>query len=322
VQGLQRFALQASLVNYQYQSHPELDYTARNYAGAWYWAITPGLRGTLTGSQSEMPGATTGNTEPNQQQRNSVRAEAEYGVDGPWRVLAGVSQDRAESQNAEATGTQFSAQAVDVGVRYEADSGSSAKYSAKVADGSYLHASATPGSLVDDQYRQTDNDASVHWAMTAHSSLDLHATFVDRRHPTFAVRDFSGLNYGGRLQWGVTANTSLMLSLARLLAAYATADSNYSETDQLAWAWSWQTSAHTRLKLQQQYQQIAYRGSPTAGVASSRTDDNRDTSLAWIWQPRTQWQISAELHQVTRDSSLPWLSYTSNQARLSGQFSY
>ena len=86
--------------------------------------------------------------------------------------------------------------------------------------------------------------------------------------------------------------------------------------------WSWQTSAHTRLQIHQDYQQISYRGTPAALAVSTRKDSNRNTRLGWIWQPRSQWQISAELLQLSRDSSDAWLSYTSNQARISGQFSY
>jgi exopolysaccharide biosynthesis operon protein EpsL len=319
---LQQVDLDASLVNYQYQNNGGLGYTARNYAAAWHWAVTPRLRGNLTGNQQERPNGSAGDTAPNQQTQTSYRADAEYEVDGPWHVLAGASKDKVSNQNAVTAGQDYSSSAVDTGIRYDHASGSFAKISVRAADGTYLNALAPPTSAIDSKFQQIENVLNLHWAVSSASSADLNATAFRRSHPVYVQRDFSGLNLGGNLNWALSAKTTLSLGYLHDLAAYATVNSNYSESDRLSWGWNWQASAKTQLRVRQELVQISYHGSPFGIPESTRQDNTRDTSLSLAWQPRTQWQISTALHQVSRSTNVPGLDYISNQLSVSGQFNY
>ena len=322
VQGLQRIELDASLVNYQYQNNSDLNYTARNYAAAWHWAVTPALRGNFTGNQQQQPSNGSGDTEPNQLTQTSYRADAEYAVDGVWRVVTGASQDKVSNQNAVTAGQEYSSHALDAGIRYDALSGSFVTLSLKATDGTYLAPPSEPVQAIDNKFAQTDDTLLVHWAISSASAVDFNASAFQRTHPTYAQRDFSGVNWGGNLNWSVSARTGLSLGMQHALAAYATQETNYSEADHLSWSWSWQTSNKTQLRLRQDFAHVSYHGSPFGAAESARQDDTRDTSLSWAWQPRSQWQINTALHQIARSTNAPGLDYTSNQISLSAQFSY
>jgi exopolysaccharide biosynthesis operon protein EpsL len=324
VQGLQQFELDASVVNYQYQNNSDLGYTAKNYAAAWHWAVTPRLRGNLTGNQQQHPNnsSSTGNTEPNQQTQASYRADAEYEVDGPWHVVAGASQDKVSNQNAVTIGQEYSSHALDAGIRYDGATGSSVKASVKATDGSYLNDVVPPVEAIDSKFHQIDSDLRLHWAVSSASAVDFNATAFQRTHPTYAQRDFSGLNWGANLNWSLSEKTAWTLGLQHTLGAYATANTNYTETDQVSWGWNWQTSSKTQLRISQDFAQISYHGSPFGAAESTRQDNARDTSLSLVWQPRTQWQISTALHQIARNANVEKLDYVSNQLSLTAQFSY
>jgi exopolysaccharide biosynthesis operon protein EpsL len=322
VQGLQQLELNASLVDYRYQNNSDLGYTARNYAAAWHWAVTPRLRGNLTGNQQQQPNNSSGDTEPNQLTQTSYRADAEYTVDGPWRVVAGVSQDKVSNQNAVTAGQEYSSHALDAGIRYDSSTGSSATLSAKATDGTYLAPPSEPVDAIDNKFAQIDTTLLVHWALSSASAADFQATAFQRSHPVYGQRDFSGLNGGASLNWSLSEKTALRLAYQHTLAAFATATTNYSTSDQLSWGWTWQTSSKTQLQLHQDFAQISYHGTPLGLAENPRQDSTRDSSLSWVWTPRTQWQIRTALHQISRSTNVAELDYTSKQLSLSAQFSY
>lgn len=324
-QGLQKFELNASLVDYRYQNFEYLSFTARNYAAAWRWALTPRLTGNITTDRKETLSSFADNrtfNAPNQRLETHTRVDAEYEIDGPWHVLAGVGKSRQSNLQSAIAGEDYSSDSADVGVRYDYASGSTMKYSVKVSDGTYLNRVAAPGSFVDDKFQQVDNDARLHWKVSAVSAADIHVTHIKRTHPVYGQRDFSGFNVGAGLNWSLSEKTTLLMGYAHDLAAYATTNTNYSQTDRLSLGVAWQTSAKTVLRLRQEWAQIDYLGSPSPGQSSQRQDISRDSTLSWSWQPRTQWTLNASLQHLSRGSNLAGLDYTSNVAMLSGQFSY
>ena len=322
-QGLQEFDANANLVNYQYQKNSTLNFTARNYAAAWRWFVTPRLHGNLTAQQQERPTSNdpaTGSS-PNQQTQTTYRADAAYDfLGGTWQVLAGLGRDKLQTQNPVTPGQEYSSDAVDGGLRYGFGAGSFVKASLKSTRGKYLDSRATQAHSISKDFDQQDADLRLGWAISATTTADSFITHIQRTHPRYGRRNFSGNNGGAGLVWAASAKSALTLRYLHGLAAYETANSNYSETDQLSWGWSWNASAKTQLRIGQELAQVAYRGSPFGQPASKRQDTVRDTSMTASWQLHRQWQLAATLRQTSRAVNQPGLDYTSNQASISGQF--
>jgi exopolysaccharide biosynthesis operon protein EpsL len=321
-QGLQEIDVDASLVNYQYKNNSGLGYTASNYAAAWNWAVTPRLRGRLSGNQQERPDGGTANPGPNQQSQVSYRVEAEYEIDGPWHVLAGSSKDKVTTKNAVTIGQEFSSSAVDAGIRYDFSSGSFVKVSAKVAEGTYLNDTFPPSSAIDTKFQQSESALNLHWAVSSASTADFNAAAFQRSHPLYVQRDFSGLNWRGSFNWSITAKTALNLAYKYDRAAYATDISNYSDTETLSLGWSWQTSAKTQLGIRQDIAQLGYHGTPLDLPESIRKDTTRDTNLTLDWHVRPKILISTTVRQISLTTNVPGVDYTSNQLSLAGRFNF
>ena len=329
VQGLQEFDVNANLVNYQYQKNSELNFTARNYDAAWRWFVTPRLHGNLTALQQERPTSNdpANSSSPNQQTQTTYRADAAYDLlGGSWQVLAGLSRDKLRTQNPITPGQEYSSDAVDAGLRFGFGTGSFVKGTLKSTRGKYLDSLALPANATanatDNDFDQRDVDLRLSWAMTGATTADSFITHIQRTHPTFSERDFSGNNWGAGLAWAASAKSALTLRFLHELGAYETANSNDSETDHLSWGWSWNVTSKTQLRIGQELAQVAYRGSPFGMPASKRQDTVRDTSMTASWQLHRQWQLAATLRQTSRAVNEPGLDYTSNQASISGQFSF
>lgn len=322
LQGLQQFDLDASLVNYQYQNNRSLGYTAQNFSAAWHWAVTPRWRGNFIALQQEQPTSSTGDTSPNQQTQSHYRADTSFQVDGPWRVVAGVARERLSNQSAVTVGQDYSSNALDVGVLYESATGSSLRLTAKSMDGTYLNDLAPSSSALDTTFRQIESDLHAHWAVTPVSSVDMTASWFQRSHPTYAQRDFSGVNGDARFNWALSEKTGLDLTLQHELAAFATNNSNFSVTDRLSIGWRWQLGSKTQFRIRQELAEVAYRGSPFGLVQSSRSDTTRDTRISLLWQPSAQWQFTTEVRQLARTSNQADQQFGSQQISVSGQFNY
>jgi hypothetical protein len=338
VQGLQSLEFDASVVDYRHSNYSSLDYTAHNYAGAWHWAVTPRLRGNLTANQHEQPNSSMGNSAPNQQRQTNYRADADYEVAGPWHVLAGISEDQHVSQYPDSStngtnSTDNRNRARELGLRYNASTGSWLKLAIKAGDGNYLGSS-------NESYQQPEEDLRVHWSISEATSLDAYITQIERRHDTFTLLDFSGHNYGANASWAVTARSTLVLGYAHELAVILIPQSQqvvslpfsnlkaivvtpaggwFTEQDSLSWGWNWETSSRTQVRLRQAMQRVNYRNARNG--PGEHQDSSRDTSLALVWSPGRQWQISTTLQQSS-GSTPDQQNYTSNQLSLSAQFSY
>jgi exopolysaccharide biosynthesis operon protein EpsL len=325
-QSLQGLEANVSVSNYQYQNFDYLNYTAADYDLKWLWAFTPRLTGSLVSDRKETQNSfadvTQGDTRKNVRIDASTGLEANYEVDGPWRLVAGLSTTRQSNQEAAIAGSDYGYTTADLGVRYVFPSGSSMTYLGKLNNGNYFNATFPNDGYFDNSYKQFEHDFRLHWTWSGLSTADVYATHLERNHPNYPSRDFSGWNTGASIYYAASGKLSVMGSYRHELAVYATGDSNYTQTDHLTVIPTWQIGPKTSLKLQFDTADIQYVGTPSNAVPSQRRDRTRDTSLSLTWQPTRQWLISSGLQNLTRNSNLANLDYESSVLFLAGQFTY
>lgn len=323
-QSLQKFELNASLVNYKYKNFSHLNFSARNYDAAWRWALTPRLTGNLTSDLKETLNnfADSQGYSGNQRSDTNTRFDALYELVGPWFMLGGVTQSKQINQQALVAGGDYSSTSADLGFRYAFSSGSTITYAAKAAKGNYLNRVVPSAGLYDDSFKQMDNDLRLHWTLGGNSTANMNLTHVSRTHPNYAQRDFSGLNTGINVNWAATGKSVLGASYTHELGSYATATSNYNQTDRITLGPVWHISPKTQLVLHYAWAQVDYLGAPTANVSSQRRDITRNTGVTFSWQPYQQLAINASLQSQARESNQAGLDYDSSMATLSAQLSY
>jgi len=324
-QSLQELELQASVVDYRYQQFNYLGFVATNYNAAWRWAVTPSWTGNLRTSRKETLddfARTVGSTQRNVRLETNTRVDAMYAIDGPWRLLAGLSTARLANEQTLIAGQEYNSTSADVGLQHAFASGSTLTYKAALSNGSYVNPVVLPGAQLDGTYKQLDNDFRMHWIVSGLSIVDAYATFINRQHPNFPQRDFTGLNTGATLRWELTGKSTLIAGYSRSIAAYATADTNYSQTDRVSIGPVWQISPKTSLSFQHQWSEVTYLGTPTPGLSNARKDVTRDSSLAFTWLPSRHWSFTTMLQSLARDSNVAAAMYSSNLLSVVARFTF
>ncbi len=324
-QSLQTLSVNVNLIDYQYQKFNYLSFTANNYNANWQWAITPTVTGTLSTDRKETLNSFadfTGYRQRNQRLDTTTRFDATYQLDGPWRLIAGASTTRQENQLAQVTGSDFTSNAVDAGVRHVFGSGSSISYQMRIGKGTYLNRVVPNANAQDDQYTQVDNDLRLRWDLGGGTAANANLTHVNRTHPRYGQRDYSGFNSGAGLDWSLSGKTSISLAYIHLLEAYAATNSNYSSTDRISVGPVWQLSPKVGVRLKHEWAQRSYLGSPTAGLSSNRQDITRDTTLSVNWQPQDKLALSASLQTASRGVNQAGLDYDSTMLFITAQLTY
>ncbi|MDP2021114.1 MAG: outer membrane beta-barrel protein, partial [Hydrogenophaga sp.] len=169
---------------------------------------------------------------------------------------------------------------------------------------------------------QTDNALRLHWVISGNTTADISAAHIQRTHPHYAQRDYSGNNAAASLKWNITGKSTLTAGWVREISSYQTASSNYSQTDRFSLGPIWQVSPKAVVRLRHEVAQRDYLAPPTGQAATRRSDTTRDTSLSFDWQPYQSLILSASLQNASRVSNLAGLDYDSNMATLSAQFTF
>lgn len=324
-QSLQRFEFNASVVDNHYQNFDYLNFVATNYDAAWRWSLTPQFTGSITSERVEALNSFAdyqGFNKRNQRTDTAHRFEAVYELHGPWRLVGGVAQTERSNEQALVAGGDYRFNSANAGLRHVFSSGSTITVLARNNSGTYLNQSVPNAGLVDADFRQTETELRLHWLYSGSGVLDGYFTPLTRSHPTYSQRDFSGYNAGASAAWALTGKTRLSAQYSRELAAYATANTNYSQTDALRAGLQWNVGAKTLVTASHAVSQIEYLGSPTAVPSSQRKDTLRETSLSLSWEALQGLTVGTGLQASTRSSSQAGQDFESTGVSLSAQYSY
>ncbi|MDR7305614.1 exopolysaccharide biosynthesis operon protein EpsL [Rhodoferax saidenbachensis] len=324
-QSLQKFEFDLSLVDYRYQNFNYLSFTASNYSAAWRWALTPRWTGNFTSDRKETLNSFSdyqGYTQRNLRVDTTTRLDTLYELDGPWRALAGASTTRQSNQQALTAGGDYAYTSADGGLRYAFASGSSITYQARIGNGNYLNRTIPNTGQFDDSFKQIDNDLRLRWVIGGGSVAEIYGTHINRTHPNYSQRDYNGFNTGANLNWALSGKSSVFIGFSHTLDAYATANTNYSQTDKFSIGPLWQFSPKASVRLRHDWAQRSYLGAPSGATSSDRSDITRDTSLSIDWAPHQKIALSAGLQSATRGSNQAGLDYESTVLFLTAQLNY
>jgi exopolysaccharide biosynthesis operon protein EpsL len=323
--SLQSVELNLDLTDYRHQNFNYLSFTAHNFNAAWRWSLTPRLHGNLTSDHAETLNSFAdyqGFNLRNQRTDTNTGLNAEYEIDGPLRVLGGVSQSgRSNLQPLVAEG-DYRSNASDLGLRYLWASGSALSYSHKNTNGTYSNQLLSLAGPYDNSFKQVDHDLRLHWVISGQTSADIGATHVNRSYPNYAQNDYSGINKSINFNWNMTGKSALTAGWTHELASYQTSNTAFSQTDRLLLGPVWQLSPKATLRLQHEAARRDYLGTSTGVLARERSETTRDTSLSFDWQPRRYLSVSASLQSARRSSDQAGFDYDSNMTTLSAQFIY
>ncbi|MBA4142640.1 MAG: putative exosortase B-associated extracellular polysaccharide biosynthesis transporter EpsL [Nitrosospira sp.] len=340
--SMQRFELNASLVDNRYSNFDFLNFLGKNGTAAWHWSLTPYLHGKLSGSHREALNNfadLTGfqnSTNRNLRTDDNVRFDAVLELDGAWRIIGGVAYD--VRKNSRITIQDFDNRvfSVEGGVRYERPSGSSLTYKVRSGSGEFFkREQPLENQLFDTRFDDMEHDLRLLWPVTGKASIDARAGYFTRKHAHFPQRDFDGFVGNLNLNWAVTEKTRITASWARNLGNFQTApnsflnspffdrfSSSYAATHHFFFSPVWQITRKTALRLRYDYILRDYLGAVISLPSEHRTDSQHSGLIALDWQPLNALFISGALQRDHRSSNVRGFNFDSAAASISARINF
>jgi len=340
--SLQRFELDASVVDNRYDNFNFLNFTAFNYGGAWRWNLTPYLYGNLSGNHREALNnfanlsGFANSTNRNLRIEDNLRFDGVFEIDGAWRIIGGIAQESFKNSQVFVQNFDTRTRSVEGGIRYAFPSGSSLTYKLKRGWGEFLNRpQPLASSLFDNRFTDLEHEIRLIWPVTGKTSIDARAAHFERKHAHFPQRDFSGFVGNFNLNWAITGKTRLTASWSHdlsnfqipaldpgLLANFQRFSSNYIASDRFSLAPAWQINAKTALRLRYDYIMQDFLGTAAATSFASRSDTLQSGLIALDWQPVNALFLSATLQHDRRSSNLTGFDFTSSAASVTARVNF
>lgn len=308
--GLQRVQLDAETTLYRYRNLSELDYSTLNYAAAWNWQLTPALQGVLSADRRQYRDVTNtpGLDRVSRRTTRSELFEARYEIDGAWRALAGLSRESNRSTDPRSFDASYSVRNASAGAAYEFSSGRSLTARFRRGQGEYTDAS---GALPGADFRENEAELLVKWPLTAKTSVDARAAYLERNHSNAPERDFSGPVGNASVTWDATEKIRLVAGVVRDLGSYQAAGSSYVQRSRIFVAPVYKPTVNTALNLRYERDLQSWRGAAPGTADSGRRDVTQWLSATFDWEPRRKVTLSGSVRAERRTSNLAVVSYRS-----------
>ncbi len=317
--SLQRLTPQAHANRYRFREFSNLDYSTYTYEGAWHFAFTPRLRGTVSARQSQLRDFSqvdAANPRVDLRTERRERAEVTLAGRGGWYTLAGVAHDRSRSDDPRSLEASPTVSSLLVGGGYEFPTG--ARLSAQLRRGEGDYGAVSAG--ID--FREVEPSLALRWPLTAKTSLDARVGYLDRSHDTQPARDFQGLVGSSALRWEFSPRTSVEAGLARDLGSYQFGAGGRIQGWRLFIAPAWKPSEKTTLRFRHAMEWRDWRVVSPSSPDLGREDRTTWNTLALEWVPRRFLELSASARHERRHSNLPGLDFRATVYSLSARLNF
>ena len=319
--GLQRFEVDINANRYNYKNFSYLDFTAINYAAAWRWSLTPALYGNLTTDRQEYNDNTANfQNQQNQGQLNRrterlTLLDAEYAIDGPWRVLGGVFERNTSNSQPFTFEGDSRIRGIEAGVRYVFASDSSFAYRLKQGQGEYPN--RVLSSSVANEFKDREHEFKLVWPITGKTTIQSRLSYFDREHDGLAARDFSG--FVGQLEatWMPTGKTTINGGVARDLGDYQTNNISYFQGNRFFIAPTWKPTEKTAVKFRYDHGVRNYKGSLPGFIALNRRDTTDLSVLGFEWEVIRAVKLTTSVFSDRRKSNELGADFKSHGVNLS-----
>ena len=318
--GLQRFEADIGLENTNYKRFSSLNFTALNYAAAWRWSLTPAFHGNLTTDSKEYVDNTADVGAVGQLNRKtdrSTRLDAEYEVDGVWRLLGGAFQRTNRNSQSFTFEGDSKVIGAEAGVRYQLPFGASVAYLFRNGKGEYTN----QASAVSSDFNDREHEVQGEW-VGGRTKLGGRISRLERKYDSIPARDFSGFLSQIDVTYALTGKTSIFGGIVRELGSYQTSNISYYQGTRVFVAPSWQATENIALRARYDYGVRDFKGPLPGFAASNRTDKTSLASLAVEWKPVRLLTLMAFVQQDQRTSNQSGADYKSNSVGISAKATF
>jgi exopolysaccharide biosynthesis operon protein EpsL len=325
--SLQRFKVDASLTDYNYQDNSYLNYTGKNLNAAWLWKLSPQLYGNLSTSRVDTLNSFVDYTPTSPDARRNIRTtkssrfDVEWEALGPLHLISAVSHYDQENSQVFVQDDNYTAGIGELGVKYVTSTESWVALVQRKTQGDYARP-ADPTTALDSGFDQTDTEARFSWNPTVKTNVFGRVAYIDRKFDHFAERNYDGVVGSVDFNWGLTEKLSLLLSARRDLNVFqelrSTTDSysSFYSSDMFTISPAWEISEKTLLRLRLSRENRDYDGTVVNGMPL-RTDRLNYSGVTFEWWPRKSINMNLGYLHQSRDSNNDSLDFKDNIYSLS-----
>jgi len=325
----QRFQFDINRTRTLYNTLSYLDSTALNYRGAWLWAVTPHLTGTLSAdrSQAQIPFAQIGGTQLNLRTTTDRNLNIDAWVSGGWHLLAGFGHTESTTQQTVLSQPSYLNHQIQAGFRYDALSGNSVTFTQQSTPAEVVNQLLVPVNLIDTNYADTESDLSARWQPSGNSTVTARLSHKERRNVHFAQRDFSGMAGELRYLWTPTGKLQFNLAASQDVLPYAAygniiQNSTYQLSHTLALGSVWQLDTKLAAHLNITRTLSDYLGPVFAITGPARHDDYRTLQLGVDWTLRRYLSLNATLERDQRSTNIEGFEFNDNLATIGATLTF
>ena len=309
----------------RYEKFGFLDHDAFQYQGSWRWHLTPRISGALTASRTEnlVSFEDAGEVQRIVRVTTNRGATVDAQLFGGWHLLAGASETRTTNSQQFLAQPDTSQTGTDVGLTYEAVSGSSINVTRRSQRGTIGSQTVDLVTFVDSPFVHSESELSVRWIATGRSSLNGRLTRIARRHEQLPQRDFSGTAGELRYAWTPTGKLSLDLTATRAIVPFtAGLSSSVRVDDSLVLAPALRISDKLSLRLGVTRRVSDFRGAVAAGSGPLRRDVYRSLDVGASWSPCRSVTLGATLRRERRASTEALFNFEGTVAGVTAALSF
>ena len=228
--SLQRFRLDYAHESVKYDNATFLDFEANNYFGAWLWAVTPGLTGTLSSKRTTdlVPFLDYQTFNQNKRITKEQVFDFDYSPHNVWHLLGAYRKLDVQNSQTFLPQTSYKQDTVEIGTKYTFPSNSYVMFKHKNRNGEQAENFA---SLISTGFNEREEELSAFWLISGKSKASANFGYVTRNDDMFSVRDFSGYFGGINYAWDITGKVNLTFDLSRRIASYQDSTSSYNTVD-------------------------------------------------------------------------------------------
>jgi exopolysaccharide biosynthesis operon protein EpsL len=323
--SLQRFKFDYAHESVKYDNADFLDFEANNYFGAWLWAVTPNLTGTLSSKRTTdlVPFLDYQNT--NSQNKRVIKEHVfnfDYSPHNVWHLLGGVSKlDVQNSQSDFFQENSFKMNSVEAGVKYTFPSNSYFMYKHKVRNGDQTE---SVFNSVSTGFKEKEDELSMFWLISGKSKASANFGHVSRDDDQYGFRDFSGYFGGVNYSWDITGKVNLTVDLSRRVAAYQDLTSSYNTIDAFSVKPTWAVLPKVKISATALVNKRRFLGNGPNPGFGTREDEGRYFAIGADWTPRSTIKLGIALQHDVRNSNDPIIDrdYSANIASINGQINF
>lgn len=324
----QKFSVNATATESQFQKNGNLDNIAYNARGVMNWVIGSDWEGDLAAAYTQSLGsfADTRINAKNIRTTESFSGSAMYRMYYDWKLRGAITQTILENGAVAFQAGNRNDLIYEFGTRYYSKGGDNfLGLNFKTTDGQFPNREFVPGlSRVNSSFLQYDLQGTVDWRYSGETKISGAVGWTNRLHSEVSERNFAGLTGRIAVSYSLSGRTTINAAVRRDVGALEDVTSNFVLTQGFSIGPTYALTGKMSLTANYDYNQRKFLGDPGFIVSGipARVDDIQTLSINLGYAATRNGSVNVSLSQSMRGSNRPFSDYNATTLTVSGQLTF